>query len=1079
MACGAYDRTVHCPSCGTEIITGARFCSFCGASQVDARIGGTARRIVTILFSDLTDFTGLAERLDPEPLRGVMSRYFEEMRRVVNRHGGAVEKFIGDAVMAVFGVPVVREDDALRAVRAAIEMQDALVALNRDLASQWGVKLTLRIGINTGEVATEDPGLGGALVVGDAVNIAARLQQVAAPDEILLGPDTYALVGHRVRVSAAESLTLKGKRAAIPGYRLIGLEAAASRRSVSPMVGRDTEFDRLREALERVVAQDSCELITILAPAGAGKSRLAAEFLVWAGTRARTLQGHCLAYGEAVTFWPVEGMIRQAAGLSDDSGPDDARARIALLVHDDRDGAAVAERCTRMLRLGGQPVTNDEIFWAVRKVIEAVARSGPAVVVFEDTHWAEPALLDLIEHVADWARGVPLLLLCLARPDLLENRPNWAAGRSNAALVELQPLSGTESTAVVENLLGGGVLPERARQYVTDAAEGNPLYLEELLSMLLVEQLLVPERGHWMLTRDLRDVTIPLGLQALLAARLERLATEERAVLEFASVLGTECSPDGLSQVVADDLGAGLGPILGSLIDKGFMRVQPGAAGEPLYRFHHVLLRDAAYLGMSMEARAEVHRRTARWLETAERIAEHDELIGYHVERAYRFLEGLGRLDDAAAELARKGAERLAAAGRAAFARGDMPAACNLLSRSVSLPGDESLRLWLLPDLSEALMSTGELERADAVITEALEAAATLGDERLRAHAQLVRAAQRVFTQPETRMEDALRDVEATIAVFDQLGDELGLARGWRFLAIIHFILARFRAATEAMDVAAAHAHEASERRLELEALAWLPLFVWAGPTPPEPGVSRCWEIVERAGGDRQVEASALLAITTFEAMRGRFDVARELSARARRLLEDLGLRVWIGGPWSQFSGLAELLAGDYEAAEEHLRLGYDILRQVGESAWLSTVVALLAQALYAQGQDGEADHFADLGEEEADTEDVYSQIAYRSVRAKIRARLGRFTEAEGLAREAVRLSEEADFPHIHATSLVDLGEVLELAGRSAEAISALRSALGLYERKGNVVTAERVRAGIDRLARSMVSAVPEWQRRL
>jgi class 3 adenylate cyclase/tetratricopeptide (TPR) repeat protein len=1032
---------------------------------------------VTILFSDLTDFTGLAERLDPELLRSVMSRYFEEMRRVVQLHGGTVEKFIGDAVMAVFGVPVVREDDAFRAVRAAMDMRDALTDLNQDLESQWGVKLALRIGINTGEVATEDSSMASVLVIGDAVNIAARLQQIAAPHEILLGPDTHALVSHRVRVAPVKPLTLKGKSTAIPGYRLIGLQAVADRRSVSPMVGRDTEFERLRAALERVVAHDSCELITILASAGVGKSRLAAEFLTWARTRATTLQGHCLAYGEAVTFWPVEGMIRQAAELSDECSPDDARTRIILLLGDDRDGTTVAERCLRVLRLGGQSATNEEIFWAVRKVIEAVARSQPAVVVFEDTHWAEPALLDLIEHIADWAQGVPLLLLCLARPTLLEARPTWAGERSNSSLIELQPLSGAESTAVVENLLGGGVLPERARQYITYTAEGNPLYLEELLSMLLVERLLVPESGRWTLTRDLHDVTIPLGIQALLTARLERLATEERVALEFASVLGTECPPDGLSHVVPSDLGAGLVSILGSLVDKGFMRMQPAAAGEESYRFHHVLLRDAAYHGMSMEARAKAHRRAAHWLETAERIGEHDELIGYHLEKAYRSLEKLGRLDDAAGKLAGKGAERLAAAGRSAFARGDMLAACNLLSRSVSLPGNEALRLWLLPDLSEALMSTGELERADAVITQALEAAGTSGDERLRAHAQLVRAAQRVFTRPEARMADALRDVEATIAVFEQLGDELGLARGWRFLAIIHFTLARFRAATDAMDVAAAHAHNAGERRLELEALAWLPLFVWAGPAPPEPGVSRCQEIVERADGDRQVEASALLAIAGFEAMRGRFDVARTSLERARRLLEDLGLRVWIGGPWSQFSGLTELLAGDYEAAEEHLRLGYETLLRVGESGWLSTVVALLAQTLYAQGRDDEADHFAGLGEEAADAEDVYSQIAYRCVRAKIRARSGRLAEAEGLAREAVQFSEGADFPHIHATSLADLGEVLELAGRPAEAISALRSALRLFEGKGNTVTAGRVQADIDRLVCSLTG--PVQQRRI
>jgi class 3 adenylate cyclase/tetratricopeptide (TPR) repeat protein len=1048
----------------------ARFCSTCGNHLSGSGLGAPAiRKVVTVIFTDVAGFTPLTERVDQERLRGVMARYFEEMRNVVLRHGGVVEKFIGDAVMAVFGIPHLHEDDALRAVRAAVEMGAALGSLNRDLERQWGITLHAHTGINTGEVAVGAARATDAVLVGDSVNVAARLQQFASPSEILLGEDTYQLVKGAVEAEPLEPFALKGKDLPTRAFRLLRVtpgRPARTGRPTSPLVGRREELALLTEAFHRSEAERTCRLVTVLAPAGMGKSRLIAEFVKGVSSGATVLQGDCLPYGDAITYWPVTRVVAQAAHVNDDDSPENVQSKIALLVEADEDAELIVQRGGQVFGFGGLSTASDEVFWAVRKLLEALARDRPVVVILEDAHWAEPTLLDLIEHIVDWSRSSPILLLCLARPEFLTQRPGWGEGRPNASLIPLGPLPEQQSEVLIGNLLRAETVAPRAVQRINDAAQGNPLYIEELLSMLIGEGLLNWEGQRWIPATDLHEIILPPTIHTLLAARLDRMSPEDRQVIEVASVIGTEFDSDAILTLVSLRTDAQVLATLQALVGNEFVRTESGGSGRGGLRFHHVLLRDAAYNGISKEVRAELHERFADWLERSagERLGEYAEILGHHLDSAYRYRRELRPVDDHDLDLARRAGERLAAAGSAAFDRGDMLAAESLLSRAVELlPPDHELRGALLPRLSEALMSTGQLERADAVLNDVFTSGSAFADQRLQAHIMLVRSVQRLFT-PEGGAEAGRQEVTHAIPLFEQAGDELGLARAWRLLSIVHLAFLRFSDAEEAMDHAAAHAASAGDRRVELEALSWLPLFVWAGPARPDLGVHRCHEIVVRADGDPQVEANALMAGAAFEAMQGRFEEARHAAFSSRAILEDLGLRVSIAGPWAQLDGWIEFFAGDYSAAERALQLGYGALEQMGETGWLSTVAVLLAQALYAQGRYEEAERLTDRSEEITGPDDLYSQILIRSVRAKLYARRGETIDGERLSREAVQLANATDFLLLQGETFMDLAEVLQLAGRD-DFGSAVRSAVRIYERKGSLVSVRRAEAKLQSLA--------------
>jgi class 3 adenylate cyclase/tetratricopeptide (TPR) repeat protein len=1055
-----------CPQCGADNDRLARFCASCAAPlTAPAPRPSEARKIVTIVFSDVTGFTSLGEALDPESLRGLMARYFGEMRAIIERHEGQVEKFVGDALMAVFGVPRAHEDDAPRALRAALEMRRALPALNEAFERDLGVRIAIRTGVNTGEVLSGTNVDGESFVTGDAVNVASRLESTAEAGEILIGEGTYRAAKELVDAESLPPLTIKGKSEPVAAWRLLGLRQQPprwGRRLDAPLVGREHELRTLETAFDDATATRQCRLVTVMGPAGVGKSRLTGEFFARVGERARIIGGRCLPYGEGITFWPIVEAVREAAGIGE-AAPAEAAAMIVSLLGDDADAESIAQRLAGVLGLAETAPGVQETFWSIRKLLEAMATRDPLVVAFDDIQWAEPTFLDLLEYLVDALHDVPVLIVCLARPEVLEIRGNWMTAKSNAVLVALEPLNEDETAGLIEQLLKGGGLSREARERIATAAEGNPLFVEETLRMLVDDGLLVPQDGAWAVTGDLSTLSIPPTIHALLAARLDRLGDDERAVSERASVVGRVFWWGAVAAMSPADEQSRVGPSLQSLSRKELIRPhRSDLIDEDAFRFAHILVADAAYRGIPKTTRADLHERFAEWLSTRTRggAGEFDEFLGYHLEQAYVALLDLGRIDDRARALAERAAVPLAASGRRALARGDIPAAVNFFTRALALRTRDAdpARLELLPELAFALLETGDFARVQELVDEAGAAAQSAGDRAVQARVLVLGLWLQLFTDPEGWAEEAHRGASRAIEMFRELGDERGLAKAWALLGVFNLYTCRFDSAEEAWDEAARHAAAAGDERERLEALSWIPLVVWGGPTPVESAIRRCNDVLAHAGDDRKAMATALFTRAKFEAMRGEFDEARELVAQARTLLEDIALTVWLAGPFTQMAAWVEILAGDHEAAEAQLRWGVDTLREIGEYAWLPTVAGMFAEAVYLQGRYDEADEIVTVGEETAGSEDAYSQALLRSVRAKSLARRGRVEEAEPLAREAIALLEPTDFLFMQAFARGSLGEVLVLAERH-DALGELEAAARLADAKGFSVGAGQMRA--------------------
>ena len=1060
---GDGDGVEVCPTCGAAGTAGDA-CPACGALLgPPPPASSEARRIITILFTDVTGSTVIGEQLDPESLRRVLSRYFTQMNAVLQRHGATTEKYIGDAVMAVFGLPVAREDDALRAVRAAVEMRDALTELNVELLGDWGVTIQTRTGLNTGEVLAADAVDRQSLVVGDAVNVAARLEQAAKPGEILIGDPTFRLVRDAVVTEPAGPLQLKGKSQPVQAWKVLEVRPSVSgwnRRLDSPLVTRGAELERLRGALARTVQTSTCQVVTVMGGAGIGKSRLVAEFLRQATDDARVAQGHCLPYGEGITFRPVAEILHQLAGVSQADTAATAVAKLDLLLEPAPDAAMVSERLTGLLGLDDTPPSVQESFWAVRRLLQQAAAARPLVVVFDDIQWAEPTLLDLLEYLTDWLGEAPVLLLCLARPELLEIRAGWLEGRPNAALLKLDPLPADGIERLIGNLVDGAALPEPAQARITELAEGNPLFVEETLRMLVDDDLLRLVDGRWTVTGDLFGVSIPPTIHALIAARLDRLGPEERAVIERASVAGRQFWWGAVSALTPEDLRPSVARALQSLSRKELIR--PGRsqlAGEDAFEFQHILIRDTAYAEMPKETRADLHERLADWLarKAADGVADHDELVGYHLEQSYRTRLQLGPLTPRIRQQGQRAAALLGAAGRQAFARGDMPAAVALLSRAAALvAAEDAHRLDLLPTLAFALMETGDFERVLTVAAETQELATASGDPGRLAHASILGLYIRLFTNPESWADEAEREAGSAITTFQRLGDDGGLARGWSLLGLVNVTKGQFAQAQQAWEHAAEHAARAGDHRDELEALSWVLLTMWAGPAPIDQGLQRSLEVLGRAGTNHKARASAMFMRAVLETARGEVLTARQLIAQARQLLQEIALTVWMAGPLAQMAGLVELKAGDPAAAEVELRRGYDTSMQIGEMAWMPTIAALLAEAVAAQGREEEAEQLAAHSREIAGGDDVSSQVLWRKVMAAVRARRGRHEEAMALIEEAVALAAATDSLELQGQAQLGLADVLALGGRAKEAGSALEAAIAVFQRKGDLRGAAR-----------------------
>ena len=764
------------------------FCPSCAEPLGGAAATREVRRTVSVVFCDVVGSTAIGERLDPEELREVMSRYFAVARDALERHGETVEKFIGDAVVGVFGVPLAHEDDALRAVRAADQMSRAVEELDREIGIHHGIGLVTRIGVNTGEVVAGDD-MGGALVVGDCLNLAARLEQAAAPGEVLLGAHTHRLVRDAVRVEQLPPLHVKGKAGPVSAFRLLAVTArgpARVRIVGSPMVGRSQERAQLDEAFAQARRERACVLVTIVGTAGVGKSRLVEEFLGGLDGAPLVLRGRCLDYGEGITYWPVLEALGGAASIEESDSVGLARSKLASLLEGAADAPVIVERVANVMGLGGAAAP-DETWWAIRRLLETLAARQPLVVVFDDVHWGVPTFLDLVQHVRQRSREAPILLLCVARPELLDDRPGWGRDDPAATILVLEPLPEAESRTLLGHLLASEPFDGSVRDLVLGAAGGNPLFVEEMLAMLLDEGHLEQVDGTWQVTDEPTAPAVPPTIAALLGARLDRLLLHEREVLERGSVEGGVFHRGAVVALAAGAPTDSLGADLMDLVRRDLIRSEPAElSGDDAYRFRHLLIRDATYQAMPKRVRADLHELLADWLVSTwpDRVEEYQEIVGHHYELAHGYRVELGMTDERATGLAARAAGHLAAAAQRARERGDLPATQNLGERAVALvPAGDPVRTSLLLLVGDTRFDRGELTSAAAAYTQALAAAAAVGDERSEWLARMASQLVLSLTTTEPLVAEAQLVAREAIGVFERLDDAEGLARAWWHVA--------------------------------------------------------------------------------------------------------------------------------------------------------------------------------------------------------------------------------------------------------------------------------------------------------
>jgi predicted ATPase/class 3 adenylate cyclase len=997
------------------------------------------RKTVTALLACLED--GSDQEVDAEARRRDSAQALAAARTVLERHGGTVEEYPGDALMAIFGVPLLHEDDALRAVRAAVELRRMLPR-------------RARIGVATDEVIAErEPGRA-PFATGDAINAAKRLQEAAEVDEIAVDVATCRLARESVALDPGADGT----------YRVASLRSGEVRSHgfSSPLVGRDQQLGTLETTFDAAVTGRGCHLVTVLGAAGVGKSRLVEELATRLGDRATVLRGRCLPYGDGITYWPLNEVVRDLAGDAGGGSPAAVRDALAAELSGEPRAEEVPDVLAEAAGLGeASGLAEEKIFWAARRLFEVLAERRPLVVVLDDLQWAEATFLDLVEHVADLARGVPLLLLCLARPELLDSRRGWAGGKLNATSILLEPLPPAESRELVNNLVDA--LSPDASERIAAACEGHPLFAEELLAMLIEDGLLERGEAGWALAGVQGTLPVPPTIQALLGARIDRLPEDERTLLTHVSVEGTLFHRESMRELAPSALRPVVERCLSELVRRDLIRPERAALGDDdAFRFRHILVRDAAYRSLPKATRAELHERFGGWLEEAHpaRAGEFEEIVGYHLEQAWRFRTDLGATPEDTAAVASRAAERLEAAGRRAQRRSDHRAAASLLERAaVLMPADGARRTALLPDLGAALIEAGRLPDAERVLSEAVSAGRAAGDVLALSHALVQQQMLGIRRGAPSAAAEASAVVDDVLPVFRAAGDEQGQCSALRLRGWHRWLVGCTEDAAAAWEQAAEHARAAGLEHERTDLLAWIASSLFFGPTPVAAAIERCEEIRVEVAGNLVATAAVLQPLAGLHAMEGRVDEARALIAAARSAFEELGLT--LESAVSHHAAMVELLAGDPAAAERSLRKGHAALEQMGERAVLSTTAAFLGQALLAQGRDEEAGRFAEQSAELAPDDDVLSQAMWRGVLASALAASGDLVEAERLAREAVGHAERTDYANQIAEAHFVLGTVLARRGEPERAHAELSKALELYERKGNAVAAEQVRADL------------------
>jgi class 3 adenylate cyclase/tetratricopeptide (TPR) repeat protein len=1017
--------------------------------------GRESRKRISILFIDIVGSTTLAERLDPEALRQIMDSYFTCCVAAIEEHGGVVEKFIGDAVMAAFGATVAHEDDALRAVRAADGSLSALRELSARLAATHQVSLEARCGICSGDAVVITSDSGDFRVLGDVTNTASRLQTAAAPGEIMIETDTALMVRGEVAIEQVPPLHLKGKAQPVAAWRVTqpirAVDDGPAFRE-TPFLGRDDELDELEHSYRRVLRQRQVRLVTILGTPGLGKSRLIREFLATLpDDQAIVLSARCPAYGRGTTYTPLVEMLSSYPGglaalnavlLGDpDLGSRAAHSLASITGHAVESGPADRPALTGV----------EEIAWAVRHVLDVIVKSRPVIMVWEDLHWAAPTLLDLIDDIAAWLVDAPVLLLCVARPELLETRSSWGGGKASALTVELGPLTTEQSMALVSELImqqdvlahSGDDMPGR----VAVQCDGNPLFAELMLDVF---------------AEVAPGSSIPPTIHAVLGARLDQLPDAERQVLEMAAVAGREFSLDeatAMTETYSQITGAETDRLLGRLVRRRIL----DRSGAGSFRFNQALLRDTAYSTTPKVRRERLHMFLAERLSHSAPLADaapDDSLaFAYHMEAACMLGRDLRPGDSSLPALASAAADVLIGEGMHALGRRDLPGAGALLERARQLlPADDARHTSLALYICDAGISLGDERRSLAALAVAETALAGSRRNGIACRIQRAIVTLRLGLAAPGAVAEEVRALAAELA--DDPADDLGWCRLHQLEAYLHLAAERAALADEQLRLALTRARALNSAYEEDRLLcAICEVAQWA-PVPVKTALDFCGTLVSRFADIRALLLPIIVTRARLNALAGDLDSARQGAATAKAYVGDLHLDL-ADAAVLELSGFVESLAGDHAKAEEHYRRALDALRAGHRTVDAQSIEVEIARELLSQGRDDAAGEVlgqilsrGDLG--------LRTRIVVNSLSARLAARRGAHEEALGYARQAMDLSEGVDDLRLSAETLFILSIVQHDAGRTEAAVGSATAALDRYTAKGATLPAARVKGWLD-----------------
>jgi len=959
------------------------------------------RKLATVLFVDLVGSTELVASADPEVVRSRLTRFFEQVAHCITSHGGIVQKFAGDAVMAAFGVPFAHEDDPERAVRAALGIVAAVSELG----------LEVRIGIESGEILSDETET--TFATGLAINAAARLQQAAQPGEIMLGPAVERLTRRMVVTTPLGAQEARGFPDGVEAWRVVSVADDVGRRLVVsvPLVGREEEIELLHNTFARVVRDDRVHLVTVYGAPGVGKSRLAREFIDGV-ERSTILTGRCLPYGEGVTYWAVAEMVKVAAGITDDDSVEAANEKLRNCCGDEAVADLLALAAGVLDAVGGEQSAS-EIAWAAQTWATELADLQPLVLVFEDIHLAEEPMLDLIEHLASGVKDVPLLILCLARKDLLDERPTWGGGNVRATSVELEALPLEDSAHLVAALVAGesAELSDEERNAVLATTEGNPLFIEETVRMLL-------ESGG-------RSDGIPHTVQAMISARIDRLPVAERTVLRRAAVAGRvfwSGAIDELGDTAID------GRELHELVERDFLVREPRSTirGEEAYRFKHVLIRDVAYAGLSKSSRALLHRQMARWLAARPAADELVEIRAYHLDVAAQLAEELE--GSVSRELAAEAAGALEQAGRRALAREANNVARRLFSRAAEL-GPNLERRYLA---AHAAWRMSDFPTVSAEMHDVSEAASAAGDHRVEVRALTALARVALFRDADNA---CARELAGRALGVVEEADDVGRFDALEVIGTVSYWEGELeevvRLATERLAIA--------ERigRADLQSGVLLELNdVYNARLETERAHEPLALAIELAGasGSPTTRGWILRASGRQAALEGRLADAEAALEEARAIFAESGAALTLARTLN-WLGVVLWEKRDLQRAEEYLREAIRLLKPIQDRGTVVESQRLLAQVLLEQGRLEEAERFALESRETVGAGDVSSRSTTRLALGLVRAAQGKDDEAERLLREAEEILRPTGFRRHQIAPLEALAGFLRARDRDDEAL--------------------------------------------